>query len=246
MNLYIYSDLLFGNNNNNNSNGPSLAPNSGDSTTNLLSYSKLLKESNNSRNHYFGGAQALPRKPLGIIRAAKHGSAQSIDSNSSKLNTTTTSSGSSSQSCSQQTQTYLVDLNLQSRDSLSFLNMSNLTAKSTNRSVSLNRRWNENTPSLVISGRNNESSSATSSSSRQPVEFIEGSKMTIGRKTSNDESTISLTPGQFRLRNLNNLRKNLNSPRHDTNSLTDSFVELRNTLKSSKSSKTSEISLEQK
>lgn len=253
MNLYIYSDLLFGNNN-----GPHVATTTtttnGDSTATLLSYSKLLKDPN-SRNQFFG-SQSIPRKPLGIIRAknAVPSTANSgVDFSSSKSISSSTNGptdlplpSQASSSSSSQTQTYLVDLNKQSLDSLALLNMSSLPRS--NRSVSLNsRRWNENVPGLALQ-RNNDSTTTlgTPASGRLAMEFLEGSRMTIGKKTTACDEAIGLTPGQFRLRAINNVNKNLSSPRHGAQLLNDSFLELRQSLRSSSKPKPVEAPVEQK
>lgn len=254
MNLYIYSDLLFGSNN-----GPHVATpttTNGDSTATLLSYSKLLKDPN-SRNQFFG-SQSIPRKPLGIIRAknavpstANSGfdlsSSKSISSSTNgPLQTDLSLPSQPSSSSSSQTQTYLVDLNKQSLDSLALLNMSALPRS--NRSVSLNsRRWNENVPGLALQ-RNNDSTTTlgTPASGRLAMEFLEGSRMTIGKKTTTCDEAIGLTPGQFRLRAINNVNKNLSSPRHGAQLLNDSFLELRQSLRSSSKPKPVEAPVEQK
>ena len=193
MNLYIYSDLLF--------NSDSQTSSTGFGSSSLLSYSKLLKDSN-SRSQFFSN-QYLPKK-----QQANHGSKQKQP----QLNENSPSSERQTQ-----TRTYLVDLNKQSLDSFSTLNLA-APPKSGTRANVYKKPNNETTrgQDAPIIG-----------ASRNPFEVIEGSRIKIGAKKLDDNNNNNLPPTQFRLKVFNGFAKNL--PKIDQNDTSNGF-EIRKSL----------------
>lgn len=192
MNLYIYSDLLF--------NSDSQTSSTGFGSSSLLSYSKLLKDSN-SRSQFFSN-QYLPKK-----QQANHSKQKppQLNENSASIERQT------------QTRTYLVDLNKQSLDSFSTLNLA-APPKSGTRANVYKKPNNETTrgQDAPIIG-----------ASRNPFEVIEGSRMKIGAKKIDDNSNSNLPPTQFRLKVFNGFAKNL--PKIDQNDTSNGF-EIRKSL----------------